>query len=453
MDNMLGVTLGVGEKYLRLAHFAAERLRRFTGLNSIILDESHFRSRPLEHIHLLKLHAFDLVESENILYYDADLIFVDHWRPQQFAGTRELICVRDIAFADWIQQDSTLHHIPPFEYFNSGFFIANRLHHEQLFRVAQDLAPFSRSRCFVDQTCLNWARSLLNVPVKFLSKRFNWVMCSEATYRRNLFPVVGAHIPYREHGPKLFEYVERFEPANTLARARFEHLEAALADRLFFYHRVGHDARPMQFLPDNSIGYGTAECERFWFIHEHQHRPTLTICSENEVTCQLQQDENGIWRGRWSDHERMPVELLSDRPRSHRFLRGPVLYDLLTRTGSPGRPLRGAEIGVHSGTLSAELLTLLPGLFLYMVDAWRKVSRGSGYAGSGERMAQLTQPEMDEAFRQAILGTMFAKRRRFVLRDDFVVAAQRVNENELDFVFLDADHSYPLPKRQPFWLW
>ena len=148
MDDMIGVTLGVGETYLRLARFAAERLRRFTGLDSVILDESHFRSRPLDCAHLLKLHAFDFVESENILYYDADLIFVDHWRPQQFAGARELICVRDLTFADWIQQDAALHRLSPYDYFNSGFFIANRAHHGQL------LCHFPKSWPLAELNCL-----------------------------------------------------------------------------------------------------------------------------------------------------------------------------------------------------------------------------------------------------------------------------------------------------------
>ena len=65
-------------------------------------------------------------------------------------------------------------------------------------------------------------------------------------------------------------------------------------------------------------------------------------------------------------------------------------------------PRRGAEIGVYEGDLSAALLERYPDFVLYMVDWWRAAAPDSEYRRSGDKLAMLTQAEMDAAKDKAL---------------------------------------------------
>lgn len=106
-----------------------------------------------------------------------------------------------------------------------------------------------------------------------------------------------------------------------------------------------------------------------------------------------------------------------------------------------GENLIGAEIGVFLGGLSMRLLQS-PTLTLYMVDSWT-TSEGDGqYAKSGDFHANLTQEQQNEYFGNTILNTAFAGNRAKIIRKTSVEAAKEVPDGSLDFVFIDADHSY-----------
>jgi len=107
-----------------------------------------------------------------------------------------------------------------------------------------------------------------------------------------------------------------------------------------------------------------------------------------------------------------------------------------------GKNLLGAEVGVWEGILSAYLLRHLPGLTLYMIDPWQATERDSRYARSGDRKASLPQSQFDQAKREALQRTEFAANRRRVLHATSATAAASIEATALDFVFIDADHSY-----------
>ena len=88
--------------------------------------------------------------------------------------------------------------------------------------------------------------------------------------------------------------------------------EAALAllQTSFEYRRIGHDQRPMRFLPDGTVGEGARGCEMFWNVRQENGHVALEISSEKELTCRLVKNEQGVWQGRWEKFERMPVELV-----------------------------------------------------------------------------------------------------------------------------------------------
>jgi len=107
-----------------------------------------------------------------------------------------------------------------------------------------------------------------------------------------------------------------------------------------------------------------------------------------------------------------------------------------------GKALLGAEIGVWEGRLSTHLLRHLPELSLYMIDSWQAPEPDSRYARTGDLKAVLPQSEFDKAKNEAFQRTEFAANRRRILHMTSVEAAKLVRGNTLDFIFIDADHSY-----------
>lgn len=58
------------------------------------------------------------------------------------------------------------------------------------------------------------------------------------------------------------------------------------------------------------IGDGAAGCERTWRVVDTPVGESLIVYGDNGGdTCHLVLDAEGRYRGRWLNHERMPVEL------------------------------------------------------------------------------------------------------------------------------------------------
>jgi uncharacterized Rossmann fold enzyme len=95
----------------------------------------------------------------------------------------------------------------------------------------------------------------------------------------------------------------------------------------------------------------------------------------------------------------------------------------------------GAEIGVFAGELSSRLLQK-PDLTLYMVDSWKQGDGGDDFH------ANLTQQQQDYYLGATRVATAFAGERARILVKDSVEAAQEVPDGSLDFVFIDANHTY-----------
>lgn len=133
----------------------------------------------------------------------------------------------------------------------------------------------------------------------------------------------------------------------------------------------------------------------------------------------------------------LPHMLSMVDPPRHADLRAAQLLAWLEGIDHPA----GAEVGVFAGELS-RLLLKREDLKLVMVDSWATSSPDGAYAQSGDFHAGLNQLSQD-AFKQcAEQSTRFAGARRTFLPMTSLEAAAAIPDASLDFVFLDADHSY-----------
>ena len=109
----------------------------------------------------------------------------------------------------------------------------------------------------------------------------------------------------------------------------------------------------------------------------------------------------------------------------------------------PTGPVRGAEIGVFRGQMSMQLLLARRDLFLFMVDSWApSYAQAASYSATRDYHAHLS-PEQQRTHRTyALSSTQFAADRITVLHMWSAGAAAQIPDCSLDFVFIDADHSY-----------
>ena len=118
--------------------------------------------------------------------------------------------------------------------------------------------------------------------------------------------------------------------------------------------------------------------------------------------------------------------------------RGPAVVSRLDTS----KPLQGVEVGVDRGELSCYLLQELPQLSLTMVDIWEAVTEDSVYFKSQDEVAKRSAEQRLADQYAAVQTTQHAADRRTLLQLPSVEAAQQFGNGTLDFVFIDADHSY-----------
>jgi uncharacterized Rossmann fold enzyme len=105
----------------------------------------------------------------------------------------------------------------------------------------------------------------------------------------------------------------------------------------------------------------------------------------------------------------------------------------------------GVEVGVFTGELSRRLLKR-DDLTLYMVDSWIAHDPESEY-GKNDFHGKLSEMEQERYYQHTKLVTSFAGSRAKVIRKSSLEASSHFADQSLDFVFLDADHSYESVKK------
>jgi hypothetical protein len=114
--------------------------------------------------------------------------------------------------------------------------------------------------------------------------------------------------------------------------------------------------------------------------------------------------------------------------------------EILKRIDGISSP-RGAEIGVFAADMSSILLRGRPDLSLTLVDSWE--GDGAAYTGDSDDFhASLTQDAQEGFYARAREKVAFANGRAPIVRKRSTEAAAEIADGSLDFVFIDADHSY-----------
>jgi Methyltransferase domain len=100
--------------------------------------------------------------------------------------------------------------------------------------------------------------------------------------------------------------------------------------------------------------------------------------------------------------------------------------------------IKGCEIGVFEGKLSRVLLEN-QNVSLIMVDPW---TTSDDVIGLGEFHSSLTQDQQDINYANTCINVQEAGTRAKIMRMTSIEASNHVTDDELDFVFIDANHSY-----------
>lgn len=119
-------------------------------------------------------------------------------------------------------------------------------------------------------------------------------------------------------------------------------------------------------------------------------------------------------------------------------------YELMRilRARIPGTLKSGAEIGVFAGETSEMLLAEFHDLTLFMVDAWVAYDPRPGHVNKSGRHKWIDDTRAQRNLADCLNATAFAGDRAQIRRMPSVEAAAAVPDGSLDFVFIDADHTY-----------
>jgi hypothetical protein len=116
-------------------------------------------------------------------------------------------------------------------------------------------------------------------------------------------------------------------------------------------------------------------------------------------------------------------------------------WDAILRRIPSGRDIVGVEIGVLRGLTSVHLLEARPRLTLFLVDPWAESLPGDRYHDSGDDNGKKKQNEHNRDMKTALDNVRRYGNRARVIRARSINAVYLANSQELDFVFIDGDHS------------
>ena len=105
-------------------------------------------------------------------------------------------------------------------------------------------------------------------------------------------------------------------------------------------------------------------------------------------------------------------------------------------------PEWGVEVGVMRGWNTVGLLEKCPNLHMFLVDRWMEYHPNTTYARSKDDNARWKMDDWRLLFEEAMINLAPHWGRFQILQGDSVHMSHAIADDSMDFVFIDADHSY-----------
>lgn len=294
---MLAVTIGVGS-YAEMARYAARAVQQNTGLSTFVIGDEQFARSGLAKPHYLKFRLFDLVDADQVLYFDADQVCLNPWNPRVFADPEMFVAVRD-RLGPVIRSDAEFARVRAEDYFNSGLFIMSRERHLPLLRGAEEMTRTNSKMHFFDQTALNATRAALGLPLRLLDRRFNWIGYGDGTLCYQM-PVFMAHrLKVSSDATNLAYYRGTYRPPINLSIDLNERVTRQWAGRSVSYVIEGGKTKRVRLCENGTLDPAPAEHEEgFWFVRTSPSGEQLILASEKEVLRSFSLTKQGAWESR-----------------------------------------------------------------------------------------------------------------------------------------------------------
>lgn len=310
MPRSVAVTIGVG-RFAQLANLAAREVRELTGLETVILGDRHFHDSELEHPCFLKFRIADLVDAENVLYFDADIVCLEKWCPSEFFGGAGIVAVRDRMMPP-ILEEAGAWGVPPDQYFNAGMMMFSPRRHRQWLRHAEQIR-FAHDTAFQDQSPLNASRMQLEIPLRLLDRRFNFLGFGASSLSLDI-STVNAH----KIAPDRVDLNEAYLRGGyelTPPKLRIDDVEMErLRDRRFKATGGGLPEYLTLRSDGTTLPLAMAEEPGYWFVSNLNHRPMLCFANESRVTHEYIEAIGGDWIGRLDSTLRLQGDCDNRKP-------------------------------------------------------------------------------------------------------------------------------------------
>lgn len=160
-------------------------------------------------------------------------------------------------------------------------------------------------------------------------------------------------------------------------------------------------------------------------VHEYQRLAQQLVSEGCEITC-------------WGEGLLQAIHAEMSRSTRDADLRAIAILDHINGIENPV----GVEIGVSVAELSMRLLRAHPSLKLYMVDPYFPPDKDSSWAKTADSIARRSMADFEAMCQTAAARTEEFGARAVRLRRASPGAAEEFENGSMDFVFIDADHSY-----------
>lgn len=280
---MIAVTVGVGA-FAEMARLAASRLTQMTGVSTLVLGEAEFKQSGLTKATYLRFRAFDHVDDEDVMYFDADQVCLRGWNPVAFRDREAIVAVRDRMIPQ-IFADAEERGVLASRYFNTGLLIINRSRHRPWLRDAEEYVRQHPQLPFVDQSALNAICAQGAIPVRFLDRRYNWVHFGEGPLCHEV-PVFMAHrlIPDRNE-INLAHFAGHYAPPRASSTLCIdEQGMSELCGREFRYICPEYGVVPVTLEEGGTLSPpALPDREGYWFVHSREGTRVLSFASQTRV--------------------------------------------------------------------------------------------------------------------------------------------------------------------------